>query len=135
MGKLVYVISKFHRNEYAAWRDGERVKFQSKVLSKCKHLTSWIRVDNYLIRFEELLWYAGMKLEEIPHTCEILELKNLFELHIKDKPILELCQEIEDYGNNNKMRWFYARTRCLTKREIDKLSDEFIEQELNNKDK
>ena len=117
-------ILEWQISDYKGRRGGEIVTFQNKKLSLCKGLTAWCRLDKYLIRFYDVLWFAGYEDEEL-FEISINELLQLFEKYINDFDIIKMCKNAEKF-TTNKERFFYGRVNSLSKSELDKISDEII---------
>ena len=126
-------IHKWEISDYSGRRCGKIVLFQGKKFSFCKKLTAWIRFDKYLIRWYDILWFAGFEGEEYGiKESGIDNLLDKFNQYIGENEIIKFVKEVEDFASNdNRFRWFYAKAHNLSKKELDKLSDEFIMGEFN----
>lgn len=122
----------WHISDYAGRRAVESIEFQGKDLSFCKKLYHWIRWGKMLIRHEELLWFSGCEKDELSKDdISISALKDLFEKHIDcglEQRVLEAQEFIEKYD----FRWHYAKNKGLSKRQLDMVSDETINEFFND---
>lgn len=125
------IIMPFNRSDTAAWAHGETIKFQCKKLSKCRHLTAWIKFDKYLIRWMEVLWWGGAIESEMPYDLSIYEIKSLLDKYVGDKPLLEHIEEFKQWENNNRKRFWHASFEQLSKQETLNISDAEIEKRFN----
>lgn len=119
-------ISKWHISDYSGRRCGEMTLFQGEKLSLCEKLMEWIRWGKYLIRYKDILWFCGYEKQNYTRPT-LSELKGLFEKYIKDKPLLELCEDAENFSGQKRKRWFYAKIHQISKQELDLISDDDIE--------
>lgn len=118
-------ITEWHISEYEGRRSGDVVLFQGKKLSQCKKLRAWIRWDKYLIRYYDILWFAGYEGSEFL-LKPISELKAMLDNYIKDYPILKLINDAENFTKDFRHRWFYAKIHGISKAELGIISDDTI---------
>lgn len=129
MQKQKYLID-WHISDYAGRRKGDVLNFQNEKLSHCKKLTAWVRFGKHLVRYADVLWFAGYdkKNYSLP---PINDIKILFENFLNYKPILEIVKDAENYTNENYLRWFYSNIHGISRNQVDNLTDDFIEKYFN----
>ena len=119
-------IHKYEKGDYEGRARGEKVFFQGRKLSFCNKLTAWVKYDKYLIRYYDILWFAGYTGEDFRLPDNIEYIKELFIKYIGEKDIIQLANEYDKYKISNKMRNFYGRFNNISKYDLDKISDHKI---------
>ena len=118
------IILKWHISDYDGRRTGKEVVFQNKTMTLCKRLTSWIRLDNYLVKWHFLLWFCGYNgIQFLEEENKIDELLKLFISHVGSEDVYSLAKKAEEYTRDNKLRWFHSQVHHLSKKEADEVEE------------
>ena len=127
-------IQEWNRSNSMAYRSGKIVVFQKQKLSFCKKLSHWIRWGKYVIRIDDVLWFAGYDESESTDFKEkgIDFFKEILQKYIGEKPYDDVAKEAEKYSYR---RWLYAKFNNLSKAEMDDVTDVQIDEYVKKSQK
>ena len=124
-------LTKWHISDYDGRRDGEEFILNGMKLYKCKRLSEWIRVDDWELRFRNVIWFLGGEWREFGYLRSDYTITNVglrLEELLNNKNIFEVARQAENYANKlpDRMRWFYAALHQVKREVVDKMSDKFL---------
>ena len=132
-------IEKRSKGDLYAKPLGKSVLFQNQRMYKCRRLSQWICWGDYLVKWQDALWYYGYNEKVITRLLDIQEIRDIINKYIGDKPFYDAVKEAEKYTESktdnfrgckgaelNRVRWHFAQIYKKSREEMDKLTDEEI---------
>lgn len=141
---ITTLICKWHISDYRGRRDTNIPPHKINGIDtyKCKGLSAWIRHGQYLIRFDELIWYLGGNLNEDflfnnpekRHRLDLKGITNRLKELLGDNNLIEGANYAQGYLNDDvyKYNYFLARKYNLTREDVEKFTLEEVAQKLIN---